>query len=97
MEEIHRAPIIHPFLAHQAGVVKSVNAETIGRASVFLGGGRAQADDAIDYAVGLSQIKKIGEQVAANEPLLFVHARKDHTLALVLALLDSAIEISPSG
>ena len=62
-----------------------MDAETIGRAALLLGGGRQTTDDAIDFAVGLSRIKKIGEQVAAQEPLLFVHARTDPALASVLA------------
>ena len=91
--EVHRAPIIHPLLAQTAGTVKKMDAEVIGRVSLFLGGGREVADDAIDFAVGLSGIKKIGERVDAQEPLLFVHARDDHTLASVLPLLERAIEI----
>ena len=39
--DVHRAPIIHPFLAQSAGTVKKMDAETIGRASLLLGGGRA--------------------------------------------------------
>lgn len=91
--EVHRAPIIHPLLAQTSGTVKKMDAETIGRASLFLGGGRQAADDTIDFAVGLSGIKKIGERVEAQEPLLFVHARTDQTLLSVLPLLEKGIEI----
>ncbi|MDP9005132.1 MAG: thymidine phosphorylase [Verrucomicrobiota bacterium] len=95
IEQQHRAPIIQPLLAPSAGVVKKMDAETIGRASLFLGGGRRTADDTIDFAVGLSQIKKIGERVEAREPLLFVHARNDQTLVSVRPLLERAVEIAP--
>jgi len=95
IREVHRAPIIHPLPARTAGTIKKMDAETIGRASLFLGGGRQTADDTIDFAVGLSQIKKIGEQVEAREPLLFVHARNDQTLLSVLPLLEQAVEIVP--
>ena len=92
--ELHRAPIIYPLPANSAGVVRKMDAETIGRASVFLGGGRAQrADDDIDFAVGFSGIKKIGEHVEAREPLLYVHARTDQVLGSVLPLLEKAIEV----
>ena len=90
---MHRAPIIKPFLAQKSGTVKKMDAEAIGRTSLFLGGGRNTADDAIDFAVGLSGIKKIGEHVEAKEPLLFVHARNDQTLLTVLPLLENAIEV----
>jgi thymidine phosphorylase len=70
-----------------------MDAETIGRVSLFLGGGRNTADDPIDFAVGLSGIKKIGESVEAQEPLLFVHARTDQALRSVLPLLEQAVKM----
>ena len=91
--ELHRAPIVHPFPAKAAGTVKKMDAEIIGRVSLLLGGGRQRADDAIDFAVGLSGIKKMGDQVAADEPLLSVHARSKLTLHSVLPLLEQAVEI----
>ena len=91
--DVHRAPIIRPLLARSAGTVKKMDAETIGRAFLFLGGGRETADDSVDFAVGLSGIKKVGERVEAKEPLLFVHARDDQTLASILPLLEKAVEI----
>ncbi|MDQ6624997.1 MAG: thymidine phosphorylase [Verrucomicrobiota bacterium] len=92
--DVHKAPLIHPLCAHAAGTVTKMDAEMIGRASVFLGAGRTQAHDEVDYAVGFSQIKKVGERVEANEPLLVVHAREDHALASVLPLLETAVGIS---
>jgi pyrimidine-nucleoside phosphorylase len=71
-----------------------MDAEIIGRVALSLGGGRQTADDAIDFAVGLSGIKKIGETVEAGEPLLSVHARDDQALSSVLPLLETAVEIS---
>ena len=91
--EVHRAPIIHPLLAQSPGTVKKMDAETIGRVSLLLGGGRQTADDAVDFAVGLSRIKKIGERVEADEPLLFAHARNDQTLQSVWPLLEKAVEV----
>ena len=93
MKEVHRAPIIHPLLARASGTVKAMDAETIGRASVFLGGGRKATDDTVDFAVGFSEIKKVGEKVEADEPLLLVHARDDQSLASVLPLLEKGIRI----
>ncbi len=91
--ELEPAPIIHPLPASATGVVKKMDAELIGRASVFLGGGRTQADAAIDHAVGLSGLKKIGERVEKKEPLLYVHARTDKGLAAAMPLLEEAVEI----
>jgi pyrimidine-nucleoside phosphorylase len=91
--EVHRAPVIQPFVAKSAGKVKKMDAETIGRVSLLLGGGRQTADAAIDFAVGLSGLKKIGEPIEKGEPLLTVHARTDQALRLVLPLLEKAVEV----
>lgn len=91
--EIRRAPIIEPFPAKKSGTVTKMDAEAIGRASVLLGGGRQRADDKIDFAVGFSGIKKIGEQVEAGEPLLTIHARNEQSLVPVMALLEKAVAI----
>jgi pyrimidine-nucleoside phosphorylase len=93
LSDVHRAPVIQPFVAKSAGKVTKMDAETIGRVSLLLGGGRQTADDAIDFAVGLSGIKKVGDRVEKSEPLLTVHARTDQTLRLVLPLLEKAVEV----
>jgi pyrimidine-nucleoside phosphorylase len=92
--DVHRAPIIRPLPAKKSGIVKKMNAELIGRASILLGGGRQRAGDKVDFAVGISGIKKVGEHVDANEPLLFVHARTEQSLAIVLPLLEKASAIA---
>ena len=94
LDQVHRAPIMHPLLAKRSGTIARIDAEAIGRASLFLGGGRQKADDAVDFAVGFSQIKKVGERVSENEPLLVAHARSQESLASVLPLLEGAVEIS---
>jgi len=70
-----------------------MDAETIGRVSLLLGGGRKTADDAIDFAVGVSGIRKIGERVEKDEPLLSLHARNEQSLQLVKPLIEKAVEI----
>src|SRR6476661_4902563 len=91
--EVHRAPVIQPFLAKSAGKIKKLDAETIGRVSLLLGGGRKTAEDAIDFAVGLSGNKKVGERVEKNEPLLTIHARNQQALQLVMPLLEKAVDV----
>src|SRR4051812_31509999 len=76
----HKAPIVHPVKTKKAGTVKQMNAESIGRASVLLGGGRQKTGDEIDFAVGISGLKKIGEKVEKDQPLMMVHARNQRSL-----------------
>ena len=86
----HRAPVVHPLPAPQGGVIQRMDAEAIGRAALFLGAGRAQAADTIDFAVGCSQIRRIGERVEKHEPLMLVHAR-------TTADLDAALPLAGRG
>jgi pyrimidine-nucleoside phosphorylase len=92
--EVHRAPIVRPLLSKTAGNVAVVDAEGIGRASVLLGAGRQRADDQIDFAVGFSAIRKVGEKVESGEPLLQIHARDESRFASVLPLVERAVEVA---
>ncbi len=94
MAEVHRAPVVKPIPAKKNGAVKRMDAESIGRASVLLGGGRQKANDTVDFAVGLSAIKKIGEKVQRDEPVMMVHARDESSLAEVMPLLTKAVVIA---
>ena len=92
--EQHRAPNIQPWPAKSAGTVKKIDAELIGRASVLLGAGRQKADDSIDFAVGFSKIKKVGEQIAVDEPLFMIHARNERSIVNITPLLEKAVEVA---
>jgi pyrimidine-nucleoside phosphorylase len=87
-----RAPYIEPLVAPRAGYVTRADAREIGFTVVDLGGGRAQKGDPVDPAVGvvLEERGKIGGQVAAGEPLLWVHARDEASCAAALARLAAA-------
>jgi pyrimidine-nucleoside phosphorylase len=91
--EQHRATIIEPWKAKAAGKVKRIDAELIGRASVQLGAGRQGTTDPIDFAVGFSKIKKVGEKVDLDEPLFMIHARNERSIVNITPLLEKAIEI----
>ena len=47
--------------------------EQIGTACVILGGGRERKEDSVDPAVGIVLHKKVGDAVAAGEPLATIH------------------------
>jgi pyrimidine-nucleoside phosphorylase len=93
LAEIHRAPVIHELAAARDGRITRMDAGTIGRACVKLGGGRAKAADTIDFAVGFDRIRKVGETVASGEPLLRIHSRSERVLEELLPEIASAITI----
>ena len=57
------------------------------RASVLRGAGRQKAGAAINFAVALSNIKKVDERIERGDPLLLIHARNDASIRSVLPLL----------
>ncbi len=93
MSRVHAAPVIRPVRARESGVIRNMSAGTLGRAALLLGAGRARTDDAIDFAVGFSQVKKVGEKVEPEEPLLWIHARSEDAVDAVLPLIEKAIAL----
>src|SRR5256885_7093421 len=91
--DTHTAPIVQPFPAPSSGKAKRMDAELIGRASVILGAGRQRTPDSIDFAVGFSRIKKIGEKVGQSEPLFMIHARNERSIVNITPLIEKAVEV----
>ncbi|MEM8589473.1 MAG: thymidine phosphorylase [Pseudomonadota bacterium] len=61
--------------ADREGIVTAVDTRAIGIAIVAMGGGRTRPEDAIDHAVGLTDIAGIGDRVGpADKALAQVHA-----------------------
>jgi len=94
MREVHRAPLMHEITATHAGRIAALDAGQIGRACVLLGAGRKQASDSIDAAVGCELLRKVGEHVERDEPVLVLHARNEATLMAGLRELEGALQIA---
>ncbi len=56
--------------ASRSGYVTAIGAERVGRASIALGAGRARAGDPIDHGAGVIVKVRVGDQVAAGDPLM---------------------------
>ncbi len=82
-----------PVPAPRSGYVQEVDARKVAQAALLLGAGRARASDAIDPAVGVSGLVKIGERVEAGTPLGVVHANAEAAGAEAGALLARAVAI----
>jgi pyrimidine-nucleoside phosphorylase len=68
-----RAPRTLEVLAPRAGTIAAVDTESVGVASMTLGGGRRKSSDAVDPRVGIEVKKRIGDRVEAGEPLVTLH------------------------
>ena len=77
------------------GFVTSIMCEQIGTAGVLLGGGRQKKEDSVDHAVGIIVHKKLGDKVAAGEPLCTVHYNSPQKMESALPLILNAYTIRP--
>ena len=91
--QIHPAPVKRDILAARTGKLTKMDAGIVGRVSLELGAGRARADDTVDFAVGLSGVRKVGESVREREQLLTVHSRTPADADRAVAGLADATEI----
>lgn len=96
-------PHLLPRASHQvdipcpaSGFVSAVMCEQIGTAGVLLGGGREKKEDAIDHGVGIMVHKKLGDKVAAGEPLCTVHYNDATCLQRARPLIQQSYTIEPA-
>jgi pyrimidine-nucleoside phosphorylase len=88
----HRVDVPSP----RAGFVSAIECENVGTACVILGGGREKKEDSVDPAVGIVVHKKIGDKVAAGEPLCTIHCHSDAQAARAKKMLEESYSIEPA-
>jgi len=91
------APVVRPIPAPRAGMLSGMRTRDIGMIIVEMGGGRRQAGDAIDFRVGLSQVRHLGNQFAAGEPMAWVHAADAASAERAIAAYQAACTIDEPG
>jgi len=89
-----RAPVVEPVFPLIEGYVSRVDARAVGNVLVGLGGGRRVAGEALDPAVGLSEVVGIGTRVGQGRPLAMVHARSPEQVSQAAEALRAATSIS---
>lgn len=80
--------------ATKSGWVSEVDAMGVALAALRLGAGRAKASDAVNHAVGVNGLVKIGERVEAGAPLATIHADDEAALAEAKVMLARAIVVA---
>ncbi len=81
----------------KSGYVASMQCDQIGTACVILGGGRERKEDSVDPAVGIVLHKKVGDRVAAGEPLATIHYNANAKAARARQLVETNCEISDAA
>ena len=83
--------------AESAGRVTGIACRAVGTAAMLLGAGRETVESSIDPGVGFVLGKKVGDAVAAGEPLATVHVNDRRRLDEALAMLRRAIRVGPEA
>ncbi|MFV9505581.1 MAG: pyrimidine-nucleoside phosphorylase [Oscillochloridaceae bacterium umkhey_bin13] len=92
-ERLPVAPVQIDLPAPHAGIVAAIDGTALGLSVNALGGGRAQKDDVINPAVGLTLKAKVGSQVYLGQPLLTIHAASMAEVEQVAPILLAAYTI----
>jgi len=88
-----QAKIVRPLFANHTGIIANIDTRQVGLSVVELGGGRRRADDKIDYAVGLSQVAILGQQVDPKTPIAMIHASSEEDFSHACMMLNDAIDV----
>jgi len=67
----------------------------IARGVHMLGAGLTRPKGKIDFAVGVSEIKKVGTQVKQGEPLMMIHYNDESKLESALEYFKAAYRLAP--
>ncbi|WP_299007947.1 thymidine phosphorylase [uncultured Shewanella sp.] len=86
--------IIRPVYAKGAGYIAAMDTRQLGLAVVNLGGGRHRPGDELDYSVGLSKVRSIGEPITLDTPLAFVHAQSEEAFLQAEQAVQQVVKIS---
>jgi pyrimidine-nucleoside phosphorylase len=87
------ARIVRPLASRASGFVTDVDALGVALAALRLGAGRARAEDAINPAVGIGALVKIGEPASAGQPFCVIHGDTEEAVHEASEILGRAIVV----
>ncbi len=88
------APVVKPIYADRVGYIGALDVRAIGMAIVELGGGRRLPGDAIDHAVGLTEMGGLGEAVGSDQPIAVLHAGDDDAWNAAAGKVRAAVSVT---
>src|SRR3954453_22599080 len=92
-DHLAAASVTRPAAPERPGRVVGMECRALRLVVTGRGGNRRREDDAIDHAVGLSQIAGGGTEVGPDRPLAMVHARGDASAEEAVAALRAAVQV----
>ena len=92
---LSKAPVTKAVYAD--GILTGMNTYAVGNAIIELGGGRRKVGEALDMAVGLSEVAQLGTALDRERPLAVIHAATEDDAARAEKHLLQACEIGESA
>jgi len=86
-----------PVTSAKAGYVGFIQCEQVGTACVILGGGRERKEDAVDPAVGIVLHKKVGDRVAAGEPVATIYYNAEARATRASHLIEASYVVTDAA
>jgi pyrimidine-nucleoside phosphorylase len=86
-----------PVFAETSGFVTAVDTFAVGIGVVSIGGGRVQASDGVDHAVGLECFAPIGTEIRKGDPIALVYCHKKSQADSISQKLRTAYKIGPES
>jgi thymidine phosphorylase len=97
VSKFRQAPAIWDVRADADGAIIDCDVRELGLAIVELGGGRRRSTDTIDPAVGLSNLKRVGDKISRGEIIARVHASTKEAAEQVGRKVATAYKIGPTA
>jgi thymidine phosphorylase len=88
-----RAPVELAVTSEADGIITRIDARAVGLVVGALGGGRQAIEEAVDPAVGLTDVRGIGERVGRDRPIAVVHARSRSAAEAAAAAIRQAVSV----
>ncbi len=89
-----KAKVIKTIKVNQSGFIGVMDTRAIGMALVYMGGGRVNHEQTLDYSVGFSEIKPKGTPVMAGDAIAVVHANSEQTADTACQQYLAAVSIT---
>ena len=80
LSKFKNAKYIVPVPAKRSGTVVKIKTESIGKTSSFIGAGRINKTDIIDYEAGIIINKKINDYAKKDEPIAYIYTNQENKI-----------------
>jgi pyrimidine-nucleoside phosphorylase len=77
IEKFEKAKYVLPVICKKNGYIEKINAEDVGKVSLYLGAGRINKEDEIDHSVGIILNQKVSSKVKEGDVLAYIHANDE--------------------